>query len=63
RDAIETARETVLIVKTLEDRVAAATAMIKSKHSYEVPCVLAIPVLEGGNPDYLTWLREGCASV
>lgn len=61
--ATETARETVLIVKTRQVLVAGATDMIKSMHGYKVPCVLEIPVLEGGNSDYLTWLQAGCASV
>lgn len=54
---VETSEETVLIAKTRADLVGSATVMIKSRHSYAVPCVIEIPVLEGGNPDYLAWLR------
>jgi periplasmic divalent cation tolerance protein len=58
---IEQARECVLIVKTRADLVDRATDMIKMKHSYTVPCVLPIYVPEGGNSDYLAWLRAESA--
>jgi periplasmic divalent cation tolerance protein len=28
---------------------------VKTLHSYEVPCVIALPVV-GGNPDYIDWV-------
>jgi periplasmic divalent cation tolerance protein len=31
-------------------------ARTEAEHPYEVPCVLALPVL-GGNPAYLDWIR------
>jgi periplasmic divalent cation tolerance protein len=48
-------REAVLIVKTRADLVAAVTAKVRELHSYTVPCVVALPLLDG-NPDYLAWL-------
>jgi periplasmic divalent cation tolerance protein len=48
-------REAVLIAKTRADLVAAATAKVRELHSYTVPCVVALPLLDG-NPDYLDWL-------
>ena len=30
-------------------------------HPYEVPCVIALPVV-GGNPDYLEWVRSETAT-
>ena len=48
-------REAVLIAKTRADLVSAATAKIRELHSYTVPCVVALPLLDG-NPDYLDWL-------
>jgi periplasmic divalent cation tolerance protein len=48
-------RETVLIVKTRADLVPAAIAKVRALHSYTVPCVVALPLLDG-NPDYLDWL-------
>jgi periplasmic divalent cation tolerance protein len=53
---LEKAEEAVLILKTRSDLVAAATAAVKAAHSYSVPCVLPLPVGQGGNPDYVAWL-------
>jgi periplasmic divalent cation tolerance protein len=48
-------REAVLIAKTRADLVPAAVAKVRTLHSYSVPCVVALPLLDG-NPDYLGWL-------
>ena len=53
-------REAVLIVKTRADLVAAVTARVKALHSYSVPCVVALPILDG-NPDYLDWIAAETA--
>ena len=31
------------------------TERVKVLHSYDVPCVIALPVI-GGNPDYIDWV-------
>ncbi len=56
RGEIEGARETVLIAKSRESLLPVLVDKVKSIHSYECPCVVALPIL-GGNPDYVTWLR------
>lgn len=53
---LEKADEVVVIFKTRPDLVESATTAIKAAHSYTVPCVLPLPVLPGGNPDYRAWL-------
>jgi periplasmic divalent cation tolerance protein len=40
--------------RSLVDAVVARTAQL---HPYEVPCVIAMPLL-GGDPAYLRWVRE-----
>ena len=47
--------EAVLLVKTRDDLVEAVTAEIKSLHSYDCPCVAALPVT-GGNAAFLDWI-------
>ena len=47
--------ETVLIAKTQEALVPALTEKVRSLHSYECPCIAALPVA-GGNRDYLVWI-------
>jgi periplasmic divalent cation tolerance protein len=49
--------ETVLIAKTGAARMPRLVARIKALHSYEVPCVVAVPITEG-NPDYLAWVQD-----
>ncbi len=48
-------REWQLWIKTAYDRVDELTEFVKANHSYDVPEVVALPVL-GGNPDYLAWI-------
>jgi len=50
-------REAVLIAKTDASRVDAATARIKALHSYDLPCVVALPLV-GGNTDFLAWIAS-----
>jgi periplasmic divalent cation tolerance protein len=51
----EDAEEWLLIVKTSRDRFDALRAALEAAHSYELPEVLAIPVVDG-SPRYLAWL-------
>jgi periplasmic divalent cation tolerance protein len=53
--ALESADETVLILKTAAARVAALTERVKQLHTYTVPCVVAVPVVDG-SPEYLAWI-------
>lgn len=48
-------KETVLIAKTTKRLFPALSRKVKSIHSYEVPCILQIPVT-GGNKEYVNWL-------
>lgn len=54
--------EAVLILKTTDDRLAAAIDRVKALHSYDVPCVVALSV-EAGNPDYLNWIADETSSA
>lgn len=59
KGAVETAAETVLIVKTVRARAEEARAFLCRLHPYETPCVLAIPIdAAGSNPDFLAWLAS-----
>jgi periplasmic divalent cation tolerance protein len=50
-------REWQLWIKTAYDRVDELTEFVKARHAYDVPEVVALPVL-GGNPDYLEWITS-----
>jgi periplasmic divalent cation tolerance protein len=49
--------EAVLICKTTMDLMSRLVEAVKAAHSYEVPCIAAVPVLKG-NPDFLRWVEE-----
>ncbi|MGE0651231.1 MAG: divalent-cation tolerance protein CutA [Alphaproteobacteria bacterium] len=59
---IQDDREAVLIAKTDAGKVEAATVRIKSLHSYELPCIVALPV-SGGNADFLEWVARETGSA
>lgn len=57
KGAIEDSPEWLLIIKSSRDRFDALRAEIEKQHSYEVPEVVALPILEGA-PNYLNWLEH-----
>ncbi len=54
---VRTAREVLLVAKTLKTRVKDLIRSVKKNHSYGVPEVLALPVKQGSR-DYLEWITE-----
>jgi periplasmic divalent cation tolerance protein len=55
--AVQRDTEVLLLLKTVSARVPALSARIRELHSYDVPEVLALPVL-GGLQAYLEWIEE-----
>jgi len=60
--AIESAVEHLLLIKSSAALFPAVQAAIRQVHSYEVPELLALPVLDGST-DYLNWLRANLRPV
>lgn len=54
---VQTDEETVLVLKSSAELADRLTARVKELHSYDVPCVVFLPIVDG-NPDYLKWLAE-----
>lgn len=50
--------EILLMIKTTHSRLADLEARLKAIHPYELPELIALPVI-GGNEAYLKWVREG----
>lgn len=48
--------ESILVVKSRASHEQQLIEAVKSCHSYEIPCIVSLPILSG-NPDYLTWLE------
>lgn len=53
---LETGQEALLIIKTQASLVEEVTNLVKTVHSYDVPEVIALPII-GGNPEYLAWIN------
>jgi periplasmic divalent cation tolerance protein len=49
--------EASLILKTTNDLIPALIVRVKQLHSYDCPCVVALPIAQG-NPDYLDWIDK-----
>ncbi len=54
--------EAVMIAKTEAGYVDAIVARVNQLHSYDCPCVVALPI-EGGNPDYLDWISANVGTA
>jgi periplasmic divalent cation tolerance protein len=54
---IESSEEFLLIVKTSRDLFPALRAEMEKLHAYEVPELLALPVVDGAE-NYLRWLQS-----
>jgi periplasmic divalent cation tolerance protein len=52
---IEDAAEFLLIIKSTRDRFPALRTLLEKLHSYEVPEVIAMPVVDGAQ-NYLNWM-------
>ena len=50
-------REWILIIKTQKKRFEELEKKVKSLHSYSVPEIIGLPVVEGA-PSYLKWVEE-----
>ena len=54
---IEQAEEGALILKTTQDNLEKLEKRIVELHSYDVPCIVAWPIIAGHAP-YLTWIHQ-----
>jgi periplasmic divalent cation tolerance protein len=60
KEKIESAREVLLVIKTSRSRFPELQAAIKRLHSYEVPEIIALPIV-AGSQRYFSWLAESVA--
>jgi len=59
---IEEAEESLMVVKTRAELFPDVVNLVKAIHSYEVPEIIALPIVEG-NPDYLEWLKKETGGI
>ena len=59
QDAIETAHETLLLIKYPADAFDALRDAVLARHPYELPEVIAVPLRDAHAP-YLDWILASC---
>lgn len=53
--AVQQDGEVAFIAKTTDDKVPALSQRVAELHSYETPCVVAVPITGGATP-FLSWI-------
>jgi periplasmic divalent cation tolerance protein len=62
RGKVEDSAEWMLIIKTSRDCFEPLRTVLEAAHSYELPEVLALPVVDG-SPNYLAWIDGELAPI
>ncbi len=57
RGVVEHATEIILIAKTRAELFGALSQKVKGLHSYDCPCIVALPIAAGA-PEYIEWLAQ-----
>jgi len=52
---IDRAKESLLVIKTKKNKFPALVKLVRSVHSYEVPEIIALPIISADKP-YLRWI-------
>ncbi len=55
--SISEEQECLLVLKSRTEVYDALEAAVKAHHSYDVPEIIALPILQG-SAEYLSWIRE-----
>lgn len=61
KNEVQTAAEHLMIIKTRANLVARLQARVKELHSYEVPEIIALPIVAGAK-SYLDWVFESTSA-
>ena len=56
-DELQSDSEVVLIAKTVASKVPLLVEKVNSIHSYDCPCIISLPVLDG-NPSFMDWIQR-----
>ncbi len=54
---VQNDQEVVVIAKTTREKIPALIEKVKAVHSYECPCIIALPV-ESGYLPFMQWVKE-----
>jgi periplasmic divalent cation tolerance protein len=56
---MDSARESLLLVKTRASLFSEIISLVRETHSYEVPAIIALPIIDGSE-EYVQWLDNAC---
>ncbi|MBI5145322.1 MAG: divalent-cation tolerance protein CutA [Candidatus Omnitrophica bacterium] len=56
---VDCAQEVLLIIKSKRTKLNKIIKLVKSRHSYQVPEIIALPIIGGYKP-YLNWINDSC---
>jgi periplasmic divalent cation tolerance protein len=62
KGAVQNDKEVALIAKTTVRNLDPLIRKVRSIHSYDVPCVVALPIAKG-NPAFLQWIEKETQSL
>ena len=57
KGGIETAKESLLIIKTLQKNFGKIKKIIQAVHPYEVPEIICLPIFKA-SPEYRSWMVQ-----
>jgi periplasmic divalent cation tolerance protein len=57
QDKICEEEEYALVMQSTKDNFAKIEELVKTLHSYEIPCIVSFAITES-SPDFLNWIRE-----
>ncbi len=57
---LDSANEVLMVVKSKKSHLSLIIKVVKSLHSYQVPEIIALPII-GGDKKYLNWIDESLA--
>ncbi len=57
QDKLDSAQESLLIVKTKTSLLNEIITLVREIHSYDIPEIIALPIV-GGNQAYLDWIGK-----
>lgn len=56
-NAVQCSTESLLVLKSTQDRFTALCEKARALHSYTNPCIVALPIV-AGIPDFLQWIHD-----
>lgn len=59
---IETDEETLIMIKTSRDLLSTVQRLLERLHSYDLPELIAVPIVDG-SPNYLAWLERELTTI